>query len=452
MKITLKFVAIAAALMTSFNSFASEPKSIRVAGVIAVDTSTFTIGAQIRPRFEYRHGFKKPFIDGATPAAFVEQRSRVWFDYRTKKFRMHLNLQDVRMWGSTDQIYKTDQSSIFNAFEAYGEYYLNDKWALKIGRQAIVYNNERFFGGLDWAQQGRSHDALLVKYNNRAKKLKIEAGGGFNSDASEPSFLAYEKYNKNNNKSMAFIWADKKWDKFAISVLIHNDGREKQDTLIAYRQTFAVIPSFSVSKNLKIDAEAYLQTGENGAGQNVNAQFFSLSATYKTSLTPLTLGVDYASGTQHDADDNTDNSWNPLYGTNHKFYGFMDYFYVGNGHGQASGRASGLTDIFLKTKFTLGKKKKSNLLGHVHYFMSPVELIDLTDPTKTVSSTLGTEIDLVYVYKLTKGVTAKLGYSHMFDTESMKHIKAMPNANTGVNNWAWASINFSSDIFKHKKQ
>lgn len=433
----------------SNNTFANPPKSIRVAGNLVADSSTFTVGAQIRPRFEYRHGFKKPLVDGLKPAAFVEQRSRIWFDYGNKKFRLHLNLQDVRMWGNTDQIYKSD-ASLFNAYEAYGEYFINNKWSVKIGRQALNYDNARFMGNLDWAQQGRSHDALLLKYNNKASKLQIHAGGGLNSDATEPKFLSYEKYNKSNNKHMEFVWMNKKWDKLDLSVLIHNDGREKADSTTANRQTFAVIPGYAISEKLKINAEAYFQMGKNAADQDVNAQFFSLSATFKTNLTPITLGVDYATGTKYDADANTDNSWNPLYGTNHKFYGFMDYFYVGNGHGQL-GRNSGLTDIYLKTKFTLGSKKRSLLAGHVHYFMSPVELIDLNDPTKTVSTGLGTEIDLVYTYKVTKGVTANVGYSHMFDTESMKHIKNMPDAKTGTNNWAWLQVNFSTDIFSTKK-
>ncbi|MGB0391754.1 MAG: alginate export family protein [Salibacteraceae bacterium] len=429
------------------------------------DTGVFTVGAQIRPRFEYRNGFKSPLVDDNKPASFVEQRSRIWFDYKNSKFRLHVNLQDVRMWGSTDQIYKSDPS-MFNAYEAYGEYYFNKHWAMKVGRQAIDYDNARFFGNLDWAQQGRSHDAFLVKYKNEAKKLDVHAGVAYNQAQAEPGYLSYKQYSMNNYKVMYYLWAHKKWDKLDMSFVFNNDGREKGfDSTIVNRQTIGLIPTYKSGK-WKFGLEAYYQMGQTaGAAEknnDVSAYFVSFNATYKTDLTPITLGVDYASGNAHDADANTENAWNPLYGTNHKFYGFMDYFYVGNPHGQSNG-STGLIDIYAKTKFTLTKSKKDFLIAHVHYFMSPVELLDMTDATgvATVDAGLGTEIDLVYKHSFNKNVSCNVGYSHMFATESMSHIKnqnnnmfdpATGNARdfTG-SNWIWAQINFSTELFNFKK-
>lgn len=427
------------------------------------DTGVFTVGAQIRPRFEYRNGFKKPLVNDQKAASFVEQRSRVWFDYKTSKFRIHLNLQDVRMWGSTDQIYKGDPS-MFNAYEAYGEFYFNPKWTMKVGRQAIDYDNARFFGNLDWAQQGRSHDAFVLKYKSANKSWDVHAGLAYNQFQSEPGYLTYQAYPQNNYKVMYYAWAHKKWENLEMSFLFNNDGREKGfDSTIVNRQTVAVIPTYKSGK-WKFDLEAYYQFGETaGAAQEnnkVSAYFFAVNATYKTDLTPITLGVDYASGNAHDAEANTENAWNPLYGTNHKFYGYMDYFYVGNPHGQNNG-TTGLIDIYAKTNFKLGKGKKDFLLAHVHYFMSPVELLDVTDITgnSTVNSGLGTEIDLVYKHVFNKVVSCNVGYSQMFATESMSHIKGADMFNPGTGNrydftgtnWIWAQINFKTDIFSSKK-
>ena len=86
------------------------------------------------------------------------------------------------MWGATNQIYKSDPS-LTNLFEAYAEYYFNPKFTMKMGRMDIVFNQERFFGGLDWASQGRSHDALTFSYNNQ---WYIYAGGAYNTNAFEP--------------------------------------------------------------------------------------------------------------------------------------------------------------------------------------------------------------------------------------------------------------------------
>ena len=455
LKNTLKWVGVA--LMQSVLIFPiMAVETDKVTNETKKDTGVFEIGAQIRPRFEYRHGFKKPFAESLNPAGFVEQRSRVWFDYSNSKLHLHVNLQDVRMWGSTDQIYKGDPS-MFNAYEAYGEYFFNNHWGIKVGRQALDYDNARFFGNLDWAAQGRSHDAFLVKYTNDAQKLKVHGGIAYNQSQAEPKYLSYAAYPQNNYKMMYYAWANKKWDKLNMSLLFNNDGRETQvDSTILNRQTIGLIPTYKSGK-WTIGAEAYYQLGENGAKQDVNAYFLSVNATLKTKLTPITIGADYASGTTHNADSTVDNSWNPLYGTNHKFYGFMDYFYVGNGHGQA-GRNSGLIDVYAKTNFQLGQSKKHFLLAHLHYFMSPVELRDLTvsDPEATVSSGLGTEIDLVYKWVLTKGVVANVGYSQMFAADSMKQIKGLANevngyTKTGANNWAWVQLNFNTNLFTFKK-
>ncbi len=69
----------------------------------------FTVTGEVRPRFEYRNGFKtlRPEND-FTPASFIEQRTRVYFNYQKEKLKLHIALQDVRMWGNHNQIYKGD--------------------------------------------------------------------------------------------------------------------------------------------------------------------------------------------------------------------------------------------------------------------------------------------------------------------------------------------------------
>jgi hypothetical protein len=176
---------------------------------------------------------------------------------------------------------------------------------------------------------------------------------------------------------------------------------------------------------------------------------FTLHGTLQTDITPLTLGFEYLSGTARGEDN--DKSFNPLYGTNHKFYGFMDYFYVGNYHGQAGGgRASGLIDVHLKTKFNFGEK--SNLGANLHYFASPVKVYEGAGTGgDTYGSTLGTEIDLVYTLTLSQNVKFNLGYSHMFATETMEAVKSGGN-HSALNNWAWAMISFKPRLFTTNKE
>ena len=94
-------------------------------------------------------------------------------------YKFRLSLQDVRFWGEVPQIFKQEDGNTFLS-EAWGQYYLNDKFSIKAGRQIISYDNQRFLGGLEWAQQGRRHDALLFLYEDKDAKTKLHAGFAFN--------------------------------------------------------------------------------------------------------------------------------------------------------------------------------------------------------------------------------------------------------------------------------
>jgi hypothetical protein len=412
-----------------------------------------TMDIQIRPRAEFRNGFKSPNLESSDPAFFIEQRSRVTTTYQEDKFKIRFALQDVRIWGTVDQIYKDDPANLISSvFEAWGQYFINDKFSFKVGRMPISYNNQRFMGGLDWASQGRSHDAAMFKYEDKDAKLKIDLTGAFNQRGVEPKLLQSTYYPTSGNyKSMLFLWLNKGFENTNITALIHNSGYQipsdqsvpEPENEVANRQTYAV---YVDQKGDKIDfgAEAYYQAGENLAKVDINAYMFSGYVTYKTDLTPITLAVDYLSGTA--IDDTEDKSFNPLFGTNHKFYGFMDYFYVGNGHGQNGAMTSGLIDIYLQTKFKLGKK--TFLKANLHHFLSPVKLVDMAEATMTteISKTLGTEIDLVFMAKLDKSVDLSFGYSQMFTTASLEQIKGNKGGYASMNNWAWIMLNFKPRI------
>lgn len=417
---------------------------------ITIVKAQFTLTGEIRPRVEYRNGFKTIGRTSDEPAAFVEQRSRLYFEYKKDKIRFNLTLQDVRIWGNTSQIFKEDPA-LNNVYEAWGEYYISEAFSIKAGRQALNYDNARFLGDLAWAQQARSHDALLFKYENKSG-FKTHLGGAFNQNVPfEPSQLSGTFYSGvNNYKTMQFLWLHKDFDKVAkLSALIFNDGRQtiknagtpNADTTTSFRQTYGLLGSTKLG-NIKLEGEFYYQGGQNVAGIDVDAYLGSFSATYKTKLTPLTIGFDYVSGTNQNASGSVsgkDNSFNPLYGTNHKFYGLMDYFYVGNGFSNV-----GLIDIFLKTKFKLSKK--TALIAHYHHFES-----EATIPGQE-SRTLGDEIDLILNWNLAKGANLKVGYSQMFASDAMGVIKGRTANTNDFNNWAWVMFTIKPILFTTQKK
>ena len=157
------------------------------------------------------------------------------------------------------------------------------------------------------------------------------------------------------------------------------------------------------------------------------------------------VGIELLSGNdQVNANATTDKAFTPFYGTNHKFNGHMDYFYVGN-----HVNSVGLVDIYLPLKF---KHKKFTGVIIPHYFQSaaPIHDWESMDPDATMSSYLGTEVDLVVSFAIVQGLSVLAGYSQMFATTSMEAIKDVKGGSTRTNNWGWVMVNFSPTLFKSK--
>ncbi|AHM62059.1 hypothetical protein D770_19040 [Flammeovirgaceae bacterium 311] len=406
-----------------------------------VARAQLSLSAEIRPRAEFRDGFKTVSGANESPAFFVEQRSRLYASYGSDRLKVRLSLQDVRIWGNTSQIYKADPS-LFNVYEAWGEYAITPRLSVRAGRQELDYDNARFLGNLDWAQQGRSHDAALLMYTD-STGFALHVGAAFNQNVPlEPVKLNSTFYGGiDNYKTMQYLWLHKDWTGGKLSALLFNDGRQRSsDSLMFYRQTYGVLGERKLGK-LKLGAELYFQGGKDPAGNTVQAWLAAANATLASKIAPLTLGADFLSGSE--PGDEKNRAFVPLYGTNHAFYGLMDYFYVGNNHGQG-GRTAGLVDVYLKTSFKLGNK--GALLAHFHHFESPVSVYSPVEAEGTVSSRLGEEIDLIYNLNVAPDFNLKLGYSQLYATSSMELLKGKQGSS--FNQWAWLMLTFKPVLFK----
>ncbi len=403
---------------------------------IAKTHAQFTIDADLKTRSELRHGYNNLFQDDADPAAFVGQRTRLNFGYTNEKLKLFISVQDVSTWGDTRQILPNDGNDSFSLFQAWAQLSLDENWSVKAGRQVISYDDQRIFGGLDWALQGRFHDAALIKYKKNG--FKADLGFAFSQEEQANEGTGYTINGFFSYKSMQYAYLNKSWKKNSVSVLFLNTGFQKFTGTdgdipdgVFYRQTAGTYFKFPI-KNVNLAGSFYYQFGKANATTDLSAYQASLEGTYKTGKVLMGLGFETLSGTDQNGS-SENNSFFPLYGTNHKFNGFMDYFYVGNHANNV-----GLNDLYAKFIFTTGKK--SNILLKGHYFAAQADFA--TDADKY----LGTEVDLVYNQKLMKNVKLSIGYSHMFASESMSLIKGgRPNDN--INNWAWLQLVIRPNLF-----
>ena len=160
--------------------------SVLCAFVHTLSAQTFTLSGEFRPRTEYAHGLKTLAAADQDPGFFTTQRSRLNLKYGASKMTAYLSLQDVRTWGNQSQLNENEDRAV-SIHEAWIMPTIGKgaKWALKIGRQEIVYDDHRIFGNVGWAQSARSHDALLLKYSPSAKS-SLDIGLAYNQDIHYP--------------------------------------------------------------------------------------------------------------------------------------------------------------------------------------------------------------------------------------------------------------------------
>lgn len=398
-----------------------------VALMVQFAQAQFTLDGEFRPRTEYRNGFGNLIADDADAGFGASTRIRLNAGYTTDAYKFYVSFQDVMVWGENRQILPNDNNNSFAVFQAWAELNLGEGWSTKLGRQAISYDDQRIFGGLDWAQQGRNHDAGLIKY--KKDKFIMDVGLAFNQDYSNPTGFQSVGTNYGTTgffsyKNMQYLYLKQSWEKLSGSLLVLNNGFQEVDGT-SNLQTIGTHLDYKAGE-FGIAANAFLQTGERQGEVDVKGAYLvGLDLTYKASAkVGLGAGLEIISGNDEGAGET--GAFFPLYGTNHKFNGFMDYFYVGN-----HANSVGLFDVHVSANFKLNDT--SSLLVKALNFSGEQEL---TSGEKS----LGTEIDLVYS-KAFKGYALKLGYSQMFASDGMYELKGLSeSAAADSQNWGWAMI------------
>ena len=435
-----------------------------------------TIYGVFRPRFENRHGYKTIFPENAQAANFVSQRSRLGLKFTNDKFKVGFSLQNVSVWGETGTLSKSDINGTA-IHEAWGEILFSDIFSIKAGRQEIIYDDHRIFGSVDWAQQGRSHDALIFKINPNENN-SIDIGVAYNALGET---LYKQDYMTNNYKTFQYAHWHGQFGGFGVSVLALNNGmpyKNSNDTTyngnarenVAYSQTAG--PRFTYKNDLiETNAAFYYQLGRrtvinglpngNDTIMNIGAFYLSADVAFKiASMFSIGTGFEFLSGNdekknyESDKGKETEKAFAPLYGTNHKFNGWMDYFYVGN-----HANSVGLIDIYVPLKFN---KNKFSVMMIPHFFMTagnlyrqerdenwrPIFNEDYTPKMKEFGRYLGTEIDFAIGYAFSKAVAVKAGYSRMFATESMEYLKVTQK--NKANTWGWVMLIFKPTFYQSK--
>lgn len=393
--------------------------------VFAQQDNQFTVDAQLRTRGEYNNGASTPRAEGQLPETFINNRARLTLGYQRDNLEVKVGVQHTGLWGANDMNASDGQATIN---EAWAKLNIGAGFYAKVGRQQLVYDDERILGGLDWHVSGNWHDALLLGHSE-----------GNSSSSLILAFNQATNNNKNGNfydgpmpyKSMQTVHHHYQSDMMplGVSLLIMNLGRESGVAghgKTKYMQTIGGDLTFKPAE-WDFHAALYYQTGKNVADQKVSAWMASAKVGYKISPeVGVNVGYDYRSG--NDGKSDKDKAFDQLFGTHHKFYGFMDYW--------LRTVPNGLQDI--QGGITYKASEKTNLLLNYHYFLTTCDMGNL-------DKSLGHEIDLQLTTKLARDVTLMAGYSTMLGTETMDAVKR--GNHKSWQDWGWVQLNINPRLF-----
>lgn len=400
---------------------------------VNAQVDSLKMGMDFRTRAELDNGQKTLIPEGKSAETTIVSRARLNMDYYYQNLQFYLSIQDVRTWGENASAAGKNQNFILN--EAWAKYQFTPKAALKIGRQMLSYDDERLIGGMDWAMQGRSFDTVKGIFS-LSKNSRLEAVVTYNNDDNDandtPEHEIYDIADAGEKtKSLQLLhYQYQNNNKFHLSSIALNSVVQNTTSGMHYDMLTLGLNVKKYFENFGVFGSAYYQTGKNTNAQSKSAYQFSLNADFIiTQKFNAILGTEWLSGRDYDTQATENRSFSPFYGTNHKFNGHMDYFYVGNHF-----NSFGLNDYYLKT--TTKFNPKSSLIVNLHAFTTNGKLAN------SQSSYLGTEADLAYVHKFNKMFVMNVGHSFMFGSSSMEVLKAV-NVPKDIQTWSWVQLNFT---------
>ena len=394
----------------------------------------FTIDAELMARSELRNG-GLPIDDEDTDnkAYFILERTRLALDFERTFLKAHITAQHNAIWGQAGK-------GSFNLYEAWAQFTARNGMFAKIGRQVLSYDDERIIGSNDWAMTALSHDMIKLGWDSPIHNIHLMLA--YNQNSESVNGGTEYRYGDKPYKTMQNLWYHYQHPRvpFGASLLFMNQGlqSERDENLqkTYFQQLIGTYLSYK-PRNWSAEGSFYYQLGKNESGIDIRAWMASAKGTYSPSMQwKLTAGYDYMSGDPFFAvptgggigliQHKTIKGFSPLYGSHHKFYGAMDFFYVSTYY---DGFTPGLQNYYAGVTFKPISKLKFDVT--YHYFA-------IATNTNNLDKTLGHEFEFTASYTPIKEVTVSLGYSYMRGSKTMEALKRVDSERQL--HWAWLNL------------
>jgi len=462
---------------------------------IPLSQAQFVVSGEFRPRFEYRDGYLRLRDSSMTPYLTVPGRNRLIFDYRSDRFQARFSVQHAYVFGDNNYSSDTITKNTINIYEGWFRYNFTTNFAVKIGRTELTYDDGRILGNSNWGPKGASHDAAIIQWEIPRQKYRGDFGFAINNTSPASAYL--QPYPLKNYKYLGYLYEQRKFfgDKMTLSLLAVLDVYQKPSTTLKTTSTrydtlyitnpnhdtigTTVIPTKTTTSvttaypdqlygrftiggtlgymagKLKLFGSGYWQTGHFMNGKTINAGMIGVYGSYQVlKKLNLLVGYDYLSGNNYSdttAFKTKSTAFATLYPNSHGFYGYMDMFSALN----TTGVSPGLTDLYLKATFAFSEKVF--IEGTFRYFgmaqgyllSTPKRPGDL--PYVSVARHLGSEFDLMAVYKPHKSIEFNAAYCFFLPTESMEILNGLQAGTSKFAQYAYLMITFKPTFFDSSK-
>lgn len=456
-------------------------------------TAQFIISGEFRPRAEYRDGYLKLGDSSMAGYATILGRSRLIFDYNSEKIQTRFSVQHTFVFGENPYSSDTITKNTVNIFEGWFRYNFTKNFAVRIGRMGLTYDDMRIFGLSNWKQWGATHDLVNLEWKAPEANYVGDYGFAINNTAPASSYLG--DYTLKNYKYMSYLYNQKKFfkDKLTVSLLGVMDAYQRYKTTAQPKKTdttwvmnnndtvgsfTTIVPATTIVEtnklliyargtvgatvafnwnNLNVFANGYYQTGHYKDGRKLSAHFLGGWVSYRV-IKPLTLMVGYEQLSGNNASDttvlkNNVHGFATLFGTNHSFYGYMDMYqtYLGQ-----DALHNGLNDLYGRA--TVKFSEKTSLEATYRWFSLPYGYLpykvtkkpDL--PYQSVKTDLGSEVDLMFLYKPIPNLELNAAYCLYLKTNTREILDGLKTGKGRLAQYAYLMITYKPNFFSSEKK
>jgi hypothetical protein len=439
-----------------------------------MNNAAWDVGVQVRLRYELRDNFWSGANDFKENSPLRDdnsywlQRIKPHVGYTAKWFSAFIEGRGSYTTGDErDPNPEADDAmDLHQAYITLGNH-KEFPLSVKVGRQELSYGDERVIGAFDWNNLGRVFDAAKVRWQNDwfaadffTGRIILPDDGTFNKPNDHDWFSGvYLSTKKIPKQTTELYFLSRNTDASSLNEITTTTPRGGPSPRDIYTIGLRVKSNPGELGNWDYTGEFAGQFGHFNdpalpAGQrSLDHEAFALSVgggyTWTKSRFTPRIGLEYnfASG-DSDPRDGKHETFENLFPTNHRHYGFMDLFSWQNLH---NARLTG----------SIKPLPRLTLTADYHAFW----LADTSDNFYTVAgarrggigttpgtgyginlgygSYVGSEVDLIATFVVKQYATAQIGYGHFFVGDYVKDSLSAPAVGSTDANWFYAQVNFS---------